>query len=128
MKTKLIALLTMVVAMQSPLAARALVCVGAKVFAAEFGDKRTVGDVQKPLDPKLLATFADQLRSKDWQERFGAVSALGKLLAEKRAGESDFGPVIEPLFENAGWGGIASDNARTAEDALVRIGTQAKPL
>jgi HEAT repeat protein len=84
--------------------------------------------VQKPVDPKLLTKLAVQLRSKDWEERSAAVLALAKLLAEKRAGETDFGPVIEPLFVSAGWGGIARDNARMAEDSLVRIGKQATPF
>jgi HEAT repeat protein len=52
---------------------------------------------------------------------------LAKLLAATSDGKTDFGPVIEPLFENAGWGGIASHNARTAEDSLVRVGRQATP-
>ena len=86
------------------------------------------GEVQKPLDSKLLAKLADQLQSKDWEERSAAVQALAKLLAGKRDGKTDFGPVIEPLFGNAGWGGIARRNALMAEDSLVRIGAQAKPL
>jgi RNA polymerase sigma factor (sigma-70 family) len=91
-------------------------------------EKPKVGDVQKPLDPKLLAKLAAQLRSKDWEERSAAVLALSKLLAATKDGETDFGPVIEPLFANAGWGGIARDNARMAEDSLVRLGGQATPL
>jgi HEAT repeat protein len=86
------------------------------------------GDARNPIDPKLLEKLAAQLRSKDWEEKSAAVSALAKLLGPKKDSETDFGPVIGPLFENAGWGGEAEENARLAESSLVRIGGQAVPL
>ena len=87
-----------------------------------------MGDLQKPLDPKLLATLTAQLRSNDWKEKSAAILALAKLLAATKGGDTAFGPVIEPLFSNAGWGGIAAENARLAEIRSVRIGGQATPL
>ncbi len=39
----------------------------------------------------------------------------------------DFGPVIEPLFDNSGWGGEGEENAERAEQLIVRIGKQAAP-
>ena len=54
--------------------------------------------------------------------------ALEKLVPEKGAGETDFGPVIEPLFEQCGWGGEAEKNALRAEELIARIGAQAVPF
>jgi HEAT repeat protein len=85
------------------------------------------GDASVPIDPKLLAKLADQLRSKDWDERSAALTALEKLVPEKGAGKMDFRPVIEPLFDNCGWGGEAEENAERAEELIARIGGQAAP-
>jgi HEAT repeat protein len=87
---------------------------------------RTANDAAKPIDPKLLGKLAAGLASKD--ERSAALAALAKLLAEKKDGVTDFGPVLKPLFKLAGWGGEARYNARAAEDLLVRIGSPAVPL
>ena len=89
--------------------------------------KAEVGDAKKQIDPKILAKLAIQLRSKDWEEKSAALLAVAKLLAVTKDGDMDFGLIVEPLFINAGWGGIAADNARSAEDSLVRIGRQATP-
>jgi RNA polymerase sigma factor (sigma-70 family) len=96
--------------------------------AAKAKVEPKVDDLQKPIDPKLLAKLAAELRSNEWEEKSTAVRTLAKLLAAKGFGDTDFGPVIEPLFLNAGWGGIAKDNARLAEDCLVRIQDQAVPF
>jgi HEAT repeat protein len=85
------------------------------------------GGAPVPIDPKLLAKLAEQLRSKNWEERPAALTALEKLVPEKGAGKMDFRPVIEPLFDNSGWGGEARENARKAEELIVRIGEQAAP-
>jgi len=85
------------------------------------------GDVSVPIDPKLLAKLAEQLRSKNWDERSAALTALEKLVPEKGAGKMDFRPVIEPLFDNSGWGGIAEEDAHRAEELIVRIGGQSAP-
>jgi HEAT repeat protein len=80
-----------------------------------------------PIDPKLLAQLAEQLRSKNWDERSAAVATLEKLVPAKGAGKVDFGPVIEPLLDLCGWGGIARRVAHQAEQLIVRIGGQAAP-
>jgi HEAT repeat protein len=85
-------------------------------------------EVRKSLDPKRLVGLAVQLRSKDHDERSAALAALAGLLVGTRDGDAYFGPVIEPLFGLAGWGGIARKNAYQAEALLVLIGTQTKPL
>jgi HEAT repeat protein len=85
------------------------------------------GDATVPIDPKLLAKLAKQLRSKNWEERPAALTALEKLVPAKGAGKLDFGPVIEPLLDNSGWGGIARKDAHRAEELIVRIGEQAAP-
>ncbi len=41
---------------------------------------------------------------------------------------TDFGPVIEPLFEQCGWGGDAEKDALRAEELIARIGGQAVPF
>jgi HEAT repeat protein len=82
----------------------------------------------KPIDPEVLRKLAAALKSKDYEERSAALKALETLLAVKRDDLTDFKPVLEPLFSLAGWGGIARDNARLAEDLLVRIGRPALPL
>ncbi len=95
--------------------------------APDLPSEPTKGDASVPIDPKLLAKLADQLRSKDWDERPAALTALEKLVPEKGAGKMDFGPVIEPLLDNCGWGGLGEENAHRAEELIVRIGEQAGP-
>jgi HEAT repeat protein len=85
------------------------------------------GDAPVPIDPKLLAKLAEQLRSKNWEERPAALTALEKLVPAKGAGKLDFGPVIEPLLDNAGWGGGGEKDARRAEELIARIGEQTAP-
>ena len=85
------------------------------------------GDAAVPIDPKVLAELAEQLRSKNWDERTGALAALEKLIPSKGAGEMDFHPVIEPLLDLCGWGGEAEKDAIRAEGLIVRIGTQVGP-
>jgi HEAT repeat protein len=81
-----------------------------------------------PIDPELLRKFAADLSSKNYEERSAALAALAKLVPAKADQQTDFGPLIEPLFRRAGWGGIAKYDARVAEDLLVRIGKPALPL
>jgi HEAT repeat protein len=85
-------------------------------------------EVWKGIDPKRLVELAVQLRSKDHDERSAALAAMAGLLVGTREGDTYFGPVLEPLFGLAGWGGIARKNACQAEALLVLIGSQAKPL
>jgi RNA polymerase sigma factor (sigma-70 family) len=85
------------------------------------------GDVPVPIDPKRLAQLAEQLRSKNRDERSAALAALEKLVPAKGAGEVDFGPVIEPLLDLSGWGGEAEKDAHQAERLIVRIGGQTGP-
>jgi hypothetical protein len=80
-----------------------------------------------PIDPKHLAQLAEQLRSKNWDERSAALTVLDKLVPAKGAGKMDFGPVIEPLLDLSGWGGEASKNALQAEQLIVRMGGQTAP-
>ena len=91
-------------------------------------DPKIKADVQKPVDPKLLAKLAAQLGSIDFQEYSAALAELGKLLAANKGAEADFAPIIEALFRHAGWGGIARRNARVAENLIVSIGGPALPL
>ena len=86
------------------------------------------GDVAVPIDPKILAELAKQLRSQKFDERSAALAALEKLVPPGGAGDMDFQPVIEPLFEQCGWGGEAEKDARRAEELIARIGGQAAPF
>jgi RNA polymerase sigma factor (sigma-70 family) len=85
------------------------------------------GDVAMPIDPKLLAQLAEQLRSKNLDQRSAALATLEKLVPAKGAGKMDFAPVIEPLFDLSGWGGEAEKDAQMAERLIVRIGGQTAP-
>ena len=76
-------------------------------------------DAPMPIDPKVLARLAEQLQSKNWDERTDALAALEKLVPVKGAGETDFRPVIEPLFDLCGWGGEAEKDARRAEELIA---------
>jgi RNA polymerase sigma factor (sigma-70 family) len=83
----------------------------------------------EPLDPKMIAELAKQLRSKDWQERSAALEKLTKLIDQHAGGDmAIFEPVIGPLFDHVGWGGEAEKESRMAADLLVRIGRPAAPL
>jgi RNA polymerase sigma factor (sigma-70 family) len=95
--------------------------------AAKADDKPKEAPRPEPLDPKLVTQLAEQLRSKDHQERSDALTALAKLLTVEKGAATDCGPLIEPLADLAGWGGIAEKDARVAEELLVRIGKQAAP-
>jgi RNA polymerase sigma factor (sigma-70 family) len=95
--------------------------------APDLPAKPPKGDAPMPIDPKLLAKLAEQLQSKNWDERPAALTALEKLVPEKGAGKMDFGPVIEPLFDNSGWGGIDEKDRHRAEELIVRIGEQTAP-
>jgi HEAT repeat protein len=95
--------------------------------APDLPAKPSKGDAPMPIDPKTLAKLADQLRSTDWDEPAVALTALEKLVPEKGAGKLDFGPVIEPLLDNCGWGGKGDKDAYRAEELIVRIGEQATP-
>jgi HEAT repeat protein len=85
------------------------------------------GAAPVPIDPKLIAKLAEQLRSKNFEELTAALTALEELVPAKGAGKMDFGPVIEPLFDNSGWGGPGWKEAHRAEELIVRIGVQAAP-
>jgi HEAT repeat protein len=95
--------------------------------APDLPAKPSKGDAPMPIDPKLLAKLAEQLQSKNWDERPAALTALEKLVPEKGAGKMDFGPVIEPLFDNSGWGGVDEKDRHRAEELIVRIGEQTAP-
>jgi len=82
---------------------------------------------QKPVDPKRLAILAVQLKGK-YQESTAALKELSVSLTAYRRAKVDLGPIIEPLFSLAGWGGIGRRNAWTAESILVWIGRPAVPL
>ncbi|HKI36620.1 MAG TPA: HEAT repeat domain-containing protein, partial [Gemmataceae bacterium] len=92
--------------------------------APDFAPEPRKEDVSVPIDPKRLAQLAEQLRSKNLDERSAALAALEKLVPAKGAGELDFRPVIEPLLDLSGWGGEAEKDAQRAEGLIVRLGGQ----
>lgn len=95
--------------------------------AVEY-DLHVTVEAQETSDAKLLAKLAAQLRDKDDPDHTSALKQLAQLLAASKGAKADFSPVIEPLFDHCGWGGKARDNARLAEELMVRIGRPALPL
>lgn len=79
-------------------------------------------------DKKVLSELAGSLRSKSGKEHTAALESLKKLVAANKGDSPSYLPLIEPLFNLAGWGGIARENASAAEDLIVRIGGPARPL
>lgn len=76
----------------------------------------------------VLVWIGDGLRSQGFSRNTEALADLAALLPGPAPEGVDFGPFIEPLFDKAGWGGIARPNATLAETLLVRIGLPAKDL
>ena len=95
---------------------------------AKAGRDLKAGDIPKPVDAKLLAKLGASLSSKDQAERTATLATLTKLLSATKGDAAAFEPLLEPLFGLAGWGGKAGENARAAEDLIVRIGRPALPL
>ena len=89
---------------------------------------KTAKTKKQPVDPKHLAKLAAQLRGNDFQGQTGALTELSVSFAAYQRAKADFGPMIEPLFRHAGWGGEARKNARIAESLIVKIGRPALPL
>ncbi len=103
------------------------IAVNRKVAEPNLPPEPRKGDRAVPIDPKLLAKLAVQLRSKNWEERSAALATLEKMVPAEGAGKADFGPVIEPLLDLSGWGGEARKDAHIAERLIVRIGGQTAP-
>lgn len=82
---------------------------------------------QKPVYPKRLAILAVQLKGK-YQESTAALTELSESLPAYRRAKVDLTPIIEPLFDNSGWGGISRRQSWTAESMIVWIGRPAIPL
>jgi RNA polymerase sigma factor (sigma-70 family) len=101
--------------------------VNRQAAAPDVPPERRKGDVSVPIDPKLLAKLAEQLRSKSWDERSAALATLSKMVPMKGVEKVDFAPVIEPLLDLCGWGGVARKDALQAELLIVRIGRQTAP-
>src|SRR5262245_36159860 len=79
-------------------------------------------------DAELIRELGRSLGSKNHAERTAALESLQKLVATGKNDAPDYGPLIKPLFNLAGWGGLARENASAAEDLIVRIGGPPRPL
>jgi len=100
----------------------------AETHEADRHDLESKDDGADVNDAKVFAELAASLGSKNHKERTAALASLAKLVAVKKDGFAEFSPVVEPLFNLAGWGGVAREKARVAEDLIVRIGNVASPL
>lgn len=88
-------------------------------------------DAQEPsstVTAEEVQSLAVGLRSKDWETRTAALTALEKWVdGSQKEARSAFSPVIEPLLAKVGYGGIARHNSETALRLLVKIGQPAVP-
>jgi hypothetical protein len=61
------------------------VAVNRQAAAPDLPPESRKGDVSVPIDPKLLAKLAEQLRSKNWDERSAALATLDAARAASAA-------------------------------------------
>ncbi len=79
----------------------------------------------RPIEPEHISQFATRLGEEAFVGHTEALGELTELLKTRSTGNLD--PLVEPLFKLSGWGGAARNNARMAEDLIVRIGEPAIP-
>lgn len=84
--------------------------------------------VPTKVDPQLIAELASLIdHDLLWRTEF-TLPAIRRLLKENPGAEEEFIPLVLPLFDHCGYGGIGREDSEEAEALIVAIGQSALPL